>query len=186
MAPAEYEPYGTIGRRFAELGNHMQAFLRHWAMLAPEPQRRQFIGSPHFPSLHVEAHILVGQKMTLAETLDYMRMRLLQAEEIAGEIVLRTLQQIGPEVGQRLLCFVNFAAWGIRVSRDRLDMEADPEPARSSRLPLLAQDLERTLGPVLRHPEAARARELLAHPFADAAELPDPSLTQKGGVWAAE
>src|SRR4030095_10113601 len=94
LTPAEYEPFSGIGRRFAELGNHMQAFLRHWAMLAPEPQQRKFIPSPRWPSLHVEAHIKVGEKMSVQATLDYMRMRLQQAEEMAGEIVLRTVQQV--------------------------------------------------------------------------------------------
>lgn len=162
LTPVEYEPFGSIGRRFADLGNYVQAFLRHWAILAPEPQRRVFIGAPHFPSILIEAHIKVGEKMTLEETLEYMRLRVKQAEEIAGEIVLRTLQQVGPGLGQQLLQETQFSTWGIRIPPERLDAEAAIGKARRSRLSLIVRDVERTLGPVQRHPQAPAARELLA------------------------
>lgn len=158
----DYQPYGEIGRRFLELGNHMQKFLRHWALLAPEPQRRVFIGAPHFPSVLVDAHCKVAQKMTLPETLTYLQTRVAQAEQIAGEIVLRTLQQVGPEIGQQLLQAADFASWGIRVAPERLEAETRTGHARRTRLSSLARDLERTLGTVRHHPAAAQARELLA------------------------
>ena len=189
LTPAEYEPFSGIGRRFAELGNHMQAFLRHWAMLAPEPQQRKFIPSPRWPSLHVEAHIKVGEKMSVQATHDYMRMRLQQAEEIAGEIVLRTVQQVGPEIAQRLLREVDFPGWGIEIPRERLDIEAKAGQERESRLPLLAQDLEQSMGPLQRHPEAVRARELLAQSVRERAERSaDPRVAPPGdlGLLAAE
>lgn len=162
LAPTEYEPYGEIGRRFAELGNFMQGFLRNWALLAPGVQEQRFIGSPTFPSILIEAHVKVGQKMTLPETLEYMRMRLVQAEELAGEIVLRVLQTIGPELGQKLLSAASFANWGIRIAPERLEAETLIGQARRSKLSIIARDLERTLGPVPRHAAAAGARELLA------------------------
>lgn len=162
LSPTEYEPYGLIGRRFAELGNHMQGFLRNWALLAPAAQERRFIGSPTFPSILIEAHVKVGQKMTLPETLEYMQMRLVQAEELAGEIVLRVLQSIGPELGQQLLTAANFAAWGIKIAPERLETETLIGQARRQKMSIIARDLERTMGPVPRHEAADRARELLA------------------------
>ena len=76
---------------------------------------------------------------------------------------------------------------GIEISRERLDIEADTGPARESRLPVLASDLEQTMGPLQRHPEAARARELLARPVrAYAAQRTDTSLADSDGLFAAE
>lgn len=161
LSPADYAPYGEIGRRLVELGNHVQGMLRHWALLMPEAQQRRFIGSPHFPSLLVDAHIQVGQQMTLPETLEYMRMRLQQAEEVAGELLLRCLSQLGPELGRRLLAECQFAQWGVRLPPQRLEAEGRIGRARRDLLTLVARDVERTLGPVPQHPEAARARELL-------------------------
>jgi hypothetical protein len=152
-------------------------------MLAPEPQRPRFIPSPRWPSLHVEAHIKVGEKMSVQATLDYVRMRLQQAEEMAGEIVLRTVQQVGPEIAERLLREVNFPGWGIEIPRERLDLEAKTGEERQSRLPMLAQDLEQSMGPVQRHPEAARARELLARPRREhAGGATDPRVAPAGGL----
>jgi hypothetical protein len=162
LSDADYQPYGDIGSRFLQLGNHVQGFLRHWALLAPEAQRRVFIGAPHFPSVLIDAHMKVAQKMTLPETLAYMQARILQAEEIAGEIVLRTVQSIGPELGQRLLAATNFAAWGIRIAPERLDTETRTGHARRTRLSTIARDIERTLGAVRPHASAGQARELLA------------------------
>ena len=135
---------------------------------APRPeyqltqQERRFIGSPTFPSILIEAHVKVGQRMTLPETLEYMQMRLVQAEELAGEIVLRVLQSIGPELGQQLLTAANFAAWGVKIAPERLETETLIGQARRQKMSVIARDLERTMGPVPRHEAADRARDLLA------------------------
>jgi flavin-dependent dehydrogenase len=161
LSPEEYEPFAAIGRRFLELGNCMQGFLRNWALLAPGAQKQEFIGAPHFPSVLIDAHCRVGQKMTLEETLDYYQKRIVQAEELAGEIVLRTIALVGPEVGQQLLETARFPAWGIRIAPERIETELMAGHARRTRLSTIARDLERTVGLLGYHERAGAALELL-------------------------
>ncbi|MCA8973120.1 MAG: tryptophan 7-halogenase, partial [Planctomycetes bacterium] len=134
LSQEEYEPFAAIGRRFLELGNLMQGFLRHWALLAPEAQRPEFIGAPHYPSILIDAHVRVGEKMTLEETLEHFRTRIVQAEEIAGEIVLRTVLHLGPDLGRQLLQESEFATWGIRIAPERIETETKTGHARRTRL----------------------------------------------------
>jgi flavin-dependent dehydrogenase len=158
---AEYEPFGRIGRRLLELGDNVQRFLSAWAELAPMPQQPVFIGAPHFPSVLIDAHTRVAQKMTKPEFLEYLELRLRQIEEIAGEIVLRVVQEVGPVLGRELLERTRFPSWGLHVPPERLETEARTGHARRTRLSTIARDLERTMGKVERHPQAHLARELL-------------------------
>ncbi len=162
LSPQDYEPFGVVGMRFLQLGDFVQGFLREWALAAPEPQRREFIGSPHFPSILVDAHTKVGERMPLDETLAYMQTRLAEGEQLVGEIVLRVLQQVGPDVGRALLEKSGFHALGLTVSPHRLEGEGKVGLARREHLTTVARDLERTIGRVVRHAEAEKARELLA------------------------
>ena len=162
LSPDDYQPYGVIGTRLAELGNYMQSWLRNWALLAPEPQDGKYFGAPHFPSVHIDAHMRVGTKMTLEETLEYMRMRLAQIEEVAVEIVLRTLQKVGPEIGEQLLEQTDFSSWNLPIPAERIETELLRGQARRLRMSIMARDAERSLGRVPRHEEAARALDLLA------------------------
>jgi flavin-dependent dehydrogenase len=157
----EYQPYGAVGVRFLELGNFMQGFLREWALMVPEEQRPEFVGAPHFPSILVDAHMATGERWSLEETLAYMQMRAPQAEEAVGEIVLRVVQQIGPDLAKKLLDATDFQSIGVQVSAHRLAGETKIGRARRDHLSLMARDVERTLGRIKRHPEAAKARELL-------------------------
>ncbi|MCB9877031.1 MAG: NAD(P)/FAD-dependent oxidoreductase [Planctomycetes bacterium] len=161
LPAAVYQPYGEIGTRFLELGNFVQGFLREWAMLAPEQQRPTFMGAPHFPSILVDAHVSVGERMTPEETMQMMKMRIAQGEEAVGEIVLRGLQTVGPELGEQLLEKSGFRQIGVKVSAHRLEGEAKVGKARRDHMTLVARDFERTLGKFEKHPEADRARELL-------------------------
>jgi flavin-dependent dehydrogenase len=161
LEPEEYEPFAGIGQRLLELGDRMQRFLSAWAESAPEPQQARFIGAPHFPSVLIDAHTKVGQKLGRAELLEYLQKRIGQIEEIAGEIVLRVVQQVGPGLGRQLLVSVDFPAWSLQISPDRLANEGRTGHARRTRLSTIARDLERTLGKITPHAEAARARELL-------------------------
>ncbi|MBL8730473.1 MAG: hypothetical protein JNM25_18790, partial [Planctomycetes bacterium] len=118
--------------------------------------------APAFPSILIDAHVATGQKMTFDETMAYLDMRLAQGEEIVGELVLRIVQELGPERGQELLDAVQFSHWGVHISTARLEIEAKKGLERRHTLPDIARDVERGLGPVRRHPRAAEARELLA------------------------
>jgi len=162
MSNEEYEPYAAVGRRLLFLGNAMQGLLRAWAELAPEEHKPIFVGAPHFPSVLIDAHTKIGDEMTHAELLDYLRVRLPQAEEMAGEIVLRTVQKLGPELGRQALERADFASWGIKIPERRLETEKLKGHARRTRLSTIARDIERTLGKVEPHPRAAEALELLA------------------------
>lgn len=157
----QFLPMGNMGRRFLELGNHMQRVLRRWAEMAPDEQDGTFRSVPTFPSVLIDAHIAVADKMTPEQTQNYIAWRLGQAEEIAGELILRITQELGPERAAELLEEVRFATWGIPIRAERVALEELPSLERRKRLPELARDVERSLGPVRRHPEAAKVRELL-------------------------
>ncbi len=162
LGAEEHEPFTEVGRRFIELTSRMQTFFKGWAEVAPSPEEATFRPLPVFPSVLVDAHLAVATRMTVDETLEYMRMRARQGEEIVGEIVLRVIQELGPELGQKLLESVGFDGWNISISPERLDLEACDSLTRRQRLSDIARDVERSLGRVYRHPEAGRARERLA------------------------
>lgn len=151
----------VYGRRFLELIDRVEGMLSAWAKMAPERPEPLFKNAPAFPSVLIDAHIATGQKMTVDETLAYLKMRTQQGNEIVGELVLRIVQELGPQRGQELLEQVQFAEWGITVPQARLDIEAKEGLSRRHSLPDLARDVERGLGPVRRHPRADEARELL-------------------------
>lgn len=158
----EHMKFGDVGRRFLELTGHVENLLHNWAKMAPERPTAVFKMAPAFPSVLIEAHTAVARKMPQAEALAYVQMRLEQGLEIIGELVLRIVQELGPEKGQQLLETVQFGTWGVPIAPARLELEARIGLQRRHNLPDLARDVERGLGPVRRHPEAAAARELLA------------------------
>jgi flavin-dependent dehydrogenase len=159
---AGQEQVATYGRRFLELMDHMEHLLSTWARMAPERPQPVFKQAPAFPSILIDAHVATAQKMTVDETLAYLAMRLEQGHEIVAEMVLRIVQELGPERGQQLLDEVRFAQWGVHVSPARLEIEARKGLDRRHALPDIARDVERGLGAVRRHERAAEARELLA------------------------
>lgn len=156
------ENVAMYGRRFLELMGYVEKLLSTWAVMAPEVPQPIFKQAPAFPSVLIDCHLAVGKKMTVPETLDYLKMRLGQAHEIAAELVLRIVQELGPVRGQELLATVEFAKWGVPVSQARLEVEAKKGLERRHTLPDLARDVERGLGPIRRHEGAAAARELFA------------------------
>ena len=89
-------------------------------------------------------------------------MRAPQAEEAIGEIVLRVVQQLGPKRAAELLEKSEFASIGLQISAHRLEGEAKVGKARRDHMTVMGRDVERTLGRIDRHPEAAEARALLA------------------------
>jgi len=161
LSAADYEPFGQVGRRFLELGNHVQGLLRAWALEKPEEPTRQFRGAPTFPSLLIDAHTAVERRMTYEETLAYMRRQLELAEAVASEFVVRVVQELGPEASARVLAELGFARWGLPFDPERVELEAADSLTRRKSLPELAKDVERSLGPIQRHERAAEARELV-------------------------
>ncbi|HEX5050133.1 MAG TPA: tryptophan 7-halogenase [Planctomycetota bacterium] len=158
----EHMRIGELGRRFLELTGFVEKLLHTWAKMAPERPAAVFKQAPAFPSVLIDAHVATAQKMTTAEAHDYIAHRLAQGHEIVAELVLRIVQELGPEQAQKLLDEVQFWTWGVPISPARLELETRSGLARRHNLPDLARDVERGLGPVRRHAQAAAARELLA------------------------
>jgi flavin-dependent dehydrogenase len=152
----------AMGQRFAELTKHMQALFGTWAELSPSPTRAGFRGMPGFPSVLIDAHLALQNKLSPSEAFDYIRMRLGQAEEIAGEMLIRVLDEVGQDNADELLERIDIWSWGIRISDKRVAANDTIGLARRRALPLLARDVERTMGKPAKNIDEATIRRLLA------------------------
>ncbi len=150
-----------VGARFVEISGFMQSLFRAWAQLCPEKPSPGFLGLPHFPSLLVEAHLDLRKQMTPEESLEYFKMRRGQGEEIAAELVMRVLAEVGPEVGAQLLDRAGASSWDLRFSKARVEAEATTGMGRRHALSPIARDVERNLGRIDKHPQWRQALELL-------------------------
>ena len=155
-------PFQELGMRIVELSNYMQALLREWAVLAPEEPEPGSVGMPRFPSVLVDAHLALRNEMTPDETLEYMRMRIAQAEEIAGEFLVRVLGELGEEKGAQLMAKAGVARWRLHVNPERIDVEPSVGLARRHALSPIARDVERSLGKMQRRTHESALRALLA------------------------
>jgi flavin-dependent dehydrogenase len=158
---AGQEQVARFGGRFLELMRRMEMLLATWARMAPERPTPVFKGAPAFPSILIDAHVATAQKMTPDETMAYLELRLAQGHEIVAEQVMRVVQELGPERAKQLLDAVEFAAWDVPVCPRRVALEGLTGLERRHALPPIARDVERGLGPVRKHPQAAAALELL-------------------------
>jgi flavin-dependent dehydrogenase len=149
------------GGRFLGLMDRMEHLLTTWAKMAPERPTPVFRGAPAFPSILIDAHVATRKEMSLPETLAYLDLRLAQGHEIIAEQVMRIVQELGPERAQQLLDEVKFHEWDVPVCPRRAELESKAGLERRHKLPAIARDVERGLGPVRRHPQAAQALELL-------------------------
>ena len=161
LGPEHHEPFDDAGRRFVRYATGVHALLRAWAELAPPVQSRAMKPMPTFPSLLADAHIAIGREMSIDEALAYVAERADQAREVAGELVLRAVQEVGPELGRELLLRSRFPEWELSIPPARLDLEALDARTRRRRLSPVAVDVESNLGPMRRHADAAQALELL-------------------------
>jgi flavin-dependent dehydrogenase len=160
LPPQEVAPFDAAGQRFRELSGFIHALLRAWAELAPPVAPPIMRPIPCSGSVLVEMQRRVGMRLPLTDALSEMQLRAGQAREIVDELLLRAVQELGPERGQVLLERARYAESRLAVPVERLDLEG--REARESLLSTIARDVEHTLGPAPRHPEAARARGLLA------------------------
>ena len=142
----EFEELMPLGLRFAQLGGWMQSTFAAWAELAPEPTRPGFNAMPSYPSVLIDAHMALCSRTDDAETLDSMRMRLAQAEEIFGEIFLRALDAVGPDKVDALIEKVGARGFDIRIDDARVAATGSVGLGRRRALRPLARDVERTLG----------------------------------------
>lgn len=132
----------TLGIRFVEVSNYVQALVGAWASRHPEPSRPGFVRMPAFPSLLADSHLDMEKRLTPEQTLELMQLRVGQAEQIAAELVLRMLLEYGPVAGPELLQAAGFARWNLPFDRDQS---------------IVRDELDRTFGEVQRHPEWQQA-----------------------------
>lgn len=135
-----------VGQRFSELTLRLQHLFAAWAELAPAQSPTGFRPMPTFPSVLVDAHVALRNEMTPSETLTYMKSRLAEGEEIAGEILLRAMDEVGPEKIDALLERAKVGEWGIRIADERVSAFESIGLARRRALRPLARDVERSLG----------------------------------------
>ncbi len=163
LTGAPHARFKDTGARFVEISGYMQRLMRHWALLAPEPPQGGFLGLPAFPSVVIDAHIALLEDRTPEAAQAALEVAVAQADEIAAELVLRIVQELGPELGATLIDRADIGSWrGLQVSSSRLEAEAMVGMARRRALPLIARDVERALGRIKRHHDAAQARQLLS------------------------
>ena len=156
------EAFMQVGLRFIQMSQWMQQLFREWALLAPEKPMGGFVGMPRFPSILVDAHIDLQKKMSPQETLEYMRMRLSQAEEVAAEMVFRVVAELGDENAAALVERTNLARWDFRIPRSRIEQEHTIGLGRRRALTRLARDVERGLGRITARTSDKALAELLA------------------------
>lgn len=162
LAGPEGASFVTLGQRFVELSNYMQSLLREWALLAPENSEPGFWGMPRFPSVLVDAHLALQDDMTPEQTHAYMEKRAAEGEEIAGELLLRVVSELGADKGRQLVDNLKLARWNIRMDSDRLAAEAEVGLGRRKLLSPIARDVERSLGRAPRIASEDELRALLA------------------------
>lgn len=164
LPSAEHTKFAWAGGRFVELSEYCQDVLRQWATLSPEEPEGKFAGIPAYPSILIDLHVALQDKRTPSQALAAMMAGVKHGEELLSELALRVIQELGPDKGAQMVAEAKLASWGIQWSPARLALEAiEDADARWEQLPELAQDVERALGPVKRHRQAAQARELLLH-----------------------
>jgi flavin-dependent dehydrogenase len=151
-----------IGQRFAVLTKHMQRLFGAWASLAPQEAPSGFRGMPGFPSVLIDAHLALQNKWSPEETIEYMAMRLGEAEEIAGEMLLRVMDEVGPENLALLIEITGATDWGIRIADSRVAATATVGLGRRRALRPLARDVERTMGRPPHSIDEAQIRNALA------------------------
>jgi hypothetical protein len=160
-----YRELSGVGARFVELSGYMQSLFGVWVRLAPESAPKPgFLGLPAFPSLPVDAHLDLQKRMSPEQTVEHMKMRLAQAEQMAAELVVRVLLELGPQAGAEALEIVGAGRWSLSYDPARADVEAESSLQRRHGLSLVARDIERNLGRVQRHPQWAEALALLPKP----------------------
>ena len=173
-----------LGQRFAELTKNMQRLFGAWAKLVPSKLQAGFHGMPGFPSVLIDAHLALQNKWSPGETLDYMRMRLGEAEEIAGEMLLRVMDEVGADNVDELVEMAGVHDWGTSVADARVAATGTIGLARRRTLRPLARDVERSLGRPPKNIDEATIRRVLGslvNPPIEGAP-PGESATARAGL----
>jgi flavin-dependent dehydrogenase len=167
-----------VGQRFSELTLGLQHLFAAWAELAPAQSPTGFRPMPTFPSVLVEAHVALRDEMNPSETLTYMKKRLAEGEEIAGEILLRAMDEVGAEKIDALLERAKVGEWRLRIADERVSAFEAIGLARRRALRPLARDVERSLGRAPHRVDEQTIRRALGSIIVPALEPQDPGLPQ--------
>ncbi|MCA9605727.1 MAG: tryptophan 7-halogenase [Myxococcales bacterium] len=143
----EQRQYLPIAERFASLNLRGQKLLTAWARAANDPVERSHVVTPAIPSMLANLHLDLEKAMTPAEALAYFEEKAQAAEEVLTDLLLRAITELGPERGQALVEAIGAREWPLAGLRERVDAERGDRKKRRKRLPKLARDIERTLGP---------------------------------------
>ena len=100
--------------------------------------------------------------MDAEQTRAYMTQREAEGSEIASEILLRVVSELGAEKGAELMERLKAARWDLRIDDDRLDAESDVGLTRRKQLSAIARDVERSLGRAPRNATPDELRKVLA------------------------
>ncbi|MGB8221411.1 MAG: NAD(P)/FAD-dependent oxidoreductase [Polyangiales bacterium] len=146
LSEPEHTAQIQTGQRIFELSSYVQKLLREWALLAPHPPEACFEDLPAFPSILVDTHLALQEKMTPSETLAYLRKRAREGEEIVTELVVRVLSQLGEANSKELASRLGLERWSLRIPIARIRAEKTKGLARRRALSPLARDVERSLG----------------------------------------
>jgi flavin-dependent dehydrogenase len=181
---AELMEVMPMGERFAALARRMQTLFAAWAELAPAEPVPGFHGMPGFPSVLIDAHLALQNKMTHEETFEYIGMRLVQGEEIAGELLLRAMDEVGPSKAAELLERVRFAEWNLEIFDERVAATETVGLGRRHALRPLAKDVERTLGRTPHRIDEAGVRAALGELIVSGARAADTTMTSMSATFA--
>lgn len=162
LSGKEFRDLNAVGGRYVELSGYMQAIFRAWAVHAPEEKPVEgFISMPAFPSLQVDAHLDLQKQMSHEETMEYMRKRLAEAEQMAAELIVRVPLEFGPELAKTILDEAGYTKWSVNYDAGRPDAEPLIGLARRRGLTTVVRDVERNLGRIQRHEQWEEALQLL-------------------------
>lgn len=162
LSGAEHAKFSDVGQRFVQLSNYMQALLREFGLETPAVQDGKFWGMPKFPSILVDTHLALRDRTSPDETLQRMEARAAQAEEVAGEILLRVLWEAGPESARRIVDAARVREWQLTVDAGRVEADSTVGLARRRALSPMARDVERSLGEHPRNTPNSLILELIA------------------------
>ena len=176
LSGPEHAPFAAIGARFVELSERMQTVLAFWANRTQSESDNNgetegdMVVLPGFPSVLIDAHCALEERMSTEQTLAYMSKQLETTEALFGELLLRITQELGPVLGRRMWAEVGAAAWGIEIPQPRIEAEALSGRARRQALPTLVRDVERSLGKARNQWPTQEAAAWMHSPSALAAE----------------
>src|SRR5690606_36121422 len=159
------EEVTDVGERFVLLSNYVQTFLGAGATLKPELSKGGFAAMPKFPSVLVDAHLALQNRWNPEETLAYMRSRLVEAEEVVGELLLRTVYEIGDELLDEFMERTKAASYDVRIPAERVDEHETIGLERRRTLSPIARDIDRSCGQPVRLTSKERVRSALAPLF---------------------